>query len=58
MGNTVLPVFLCDFVRAFPKIELDIELTDRRVDLVKEGFDCAHGTSVKASSVSLPRPPT
>lgn len=41
MGNTVLPVFLCDFVRAFPKIELDIELTDRRVDLVKEGFDCA-----------------
>ncbi|TWI48243.1 DNA-binding transcriptional LysR family regulator [Pseudomonas duriflava] len=30
-----------DFMTAFPKIELDISLNDRLVDLVEEGFDAA-----------------
>ncbi len=30
-----------DFMRAYPKIELDISLNDRLVDLVEEGFDAA-----------------
>jgi DNA-binding transcriptional LysR family regulator len=30
-----------DFIKAYPKIELDISLNDRLVDLVEEGFDAA-----------------
>jgi DNA-binding transcriptional LysR family regulator len=30
-----------DFMKAYPKIELDISLNDRLVDLVEEGFDAA-----------------
>lgn len=30
-----------DFIRLHPKIELDISLNDRQVDLVEEGFDAA-----------------
>lgn len=30
-----------DFMRAYPKIELEISLNDRLVDLVEEGFDAA-----------------
>ena len=30
-----------DFMRAYPKVELDISLNDRLVDLVEEGFDAA-----------------
>jgi DNA-binding transcriptional LysR family regulator len=41
MGNTMLAPFLCEFVREYPLIELEIELSDRRVDLIQEGFDCA-----------------
>lgn len=29
------------FMRAHPKIELDLSLNDRYVDIVQEGFDCA-----------------
>ena len=34
------PVWV-DFMRAYPKVELDISLNDRLVDLVEEGFDVA-----------------
>jgi DNA-binding transcriptional LysR family regulator len=30
-----------DFMRTYPKVELDISLNDRLVDLVEEGFDAA-----------------
>lgn len=30
-----------DFMRLYPKIELDISLNDRQVDLIDEGFDAA-----------------
>jgi DNA-binding transcriptional LysR family regulator len=30
-----------DFMKAYPKVELDISLNDRIVDLVEEGFDAA-----------------
>ena len=33
--------FLADFRRRWPKIELDLELTARRVDLIEEGIDVA-----------------
>jgi DNA-binding transcriptional LysR family regulator len=37
--NIVAPR-LPDFLKAHPKIELELSSTDRRVDLIREGFDC------------------
>ncbi|HEX7984610.1 MAG TPA: LysR family transcriptional regulator [Duganella sp.] len=34
----VLPV-LADFMRAHPQVELDLDFTDRQVDVIEEGFD-------------------
>lgn len=36
-----LPALLCDFQQAFPKITVDLQLNDRKVDIVEEGFDVA-----------------
>ena len=36
-----LPSLLCDFQKAFPKIRVDLQLNDRKVDIVEEGFDVA-----------------
>jgi DNA-binding transcriptional LysR family regulator len=38
-GVAVLSPLLAEFVAAEPRIELDLELTSRQVDLVHEGFD-------------------
>jgi LysR family transcriptional regulator for bpeEF and oprC len=40
-GVCVLSPLLADFVAAEPRIELDLDLTGRQVDLVHEGFDLA-----------------
>jgi len=37
--NFIIP-HLPQFLRAHPQIELELSSTDRRVDLVREGFDC------------------
>lgn len=37
--NLVLPR-LPEFLRAHPKIEVELSSTDRKVDVVREGFDC------------------
>ena len=34
----VLPV-LADFMREYPHVELDLDFTDRQVDVIEEGFD-------------------
>lgn len=38
IGTLLLPV-LADFMAAYPEIELDIDFSDRVVDVVDEGFD-------------------
>ena len=38
VSSLVLPV-LGEFMRAYPEIELDLDFTDRRVDVIDEGFD-------------------
>lgn len=38
IGTLLLPV-LADFMAAYPEIELDIDFSDRIVDVVDEGFD-------------------
>ncbi|MBU71681.1 LysR family transcriptional regulator [Spongiibacter sp.] len=32
---------ICDFQRAYPAIDIDLQLNDRKVDIVEEGFDVA-----------------
>jgi DNA-binding transcriptional LysR family regulator len=37
--NLVIPA-LPKFIEKYPKIEIELSSTDRRVDLIQEGFDC------------------
>lgn len=41
LGQTVLGAVAARFVAAHPKVQLDLVLSDRRVDLIEEGFDAA-----------------
>lgn len=41
IGNEVITPIAIDFLEAYPEIELEIDLTERLVDLVAEGFDVA-----------------
>jgi DNA-binding transcriptional LysR family regulator len=41
VGNEVIAPLVVDFVEAYPEIEVEIDLTERLVDLVAEGFDAA-----------------
>jgi DNA-binding transcriptional LysR family regulator len=40
LGRTTIVPALPDFMAAYPELELEVSSTDRRVDLVQEGFDC------------------
>ncbi|MCF7543924.1 LysR family transcriptional regulator [Pseudomonas petrae] len=40
-GSSCLMPFVTEFLRQHPEIEIDLQLTDRFVDLVEEGFDIA-----------------
>jgi DNA-binding transcriptional LysR family regulator len=37
--NHIIPA-LADFLRDHPRLELELSCTDRKVDLIREGFDC------------------
>jgi DNA-binding transcriptional LysR family regulator len=41
VGNALIAPLAVDFVEVYPEIELEIEFTERLVDLVAEGFDAA-----------------
>ncbi len=49
VGSLVLPV-LADFMAAYPEIELDLDFTDRVVDVIDEGFDVVVRTGTLADS--------
>lgn len=53
-GVAVLPELLVQFARRYPKISLDVWLTNATVDLVKEGFDLAlrAGPALKDSTLT------
>lgn len=40
-GTVILPQALTEFVQRYPEVSVDVELTDRIVDMVQEGFDLA-----------------
>lgn len=48
-GGLMSPV-LADFARAYPKVELDLDFTDRLVDVIEEGFDAVLRTGKPADS--------
>lgn len=49
VSSLVLPV-LGEFMRAYPAIELDLDFTDRLVDVIEEGFDAVVRTGAPADS--------
>nr|WP_315249798.1 LysR family transcriptional regulator [uncultured Duganella sp.] len=40
-GQHRLATIIGDYTQAFPKVQLDIALSDRKVDLIEDGFDLA-----------------
>jgi len=54
IGNDWIAPLSVDFVEAYPEIELEIEFTERIVDLVAEGFDAAirSGPLVSSSMIA------
>lgn len=51
----VMPV-LVEFMRLYPEIELDIDLSDRMVEVVEEGFDAVVRTGTPRDSRLMARP--
>lgn len=49
VSSLVLPV-LGEFMRAYPEIELDLDFTDRLVDVIEEGFDAVVRTGQPSDS--------
>lgn len=49
VSTLVLPV-LAEFMRQYPEIELDLDFTDRLVDVIDEGFDAVVRTGEPADS--------
>jgi DNA-binding transcriptional LysR family regulator len=41
LGSTVLPQLVSDYTRKYPKVRIEVLLTDRRVDLLSENVDLA-----------------
>jgi len=41
LGSTVLPQLISNFIKKYPKVRIEVLLTDRRVDLVSENVDLA-----------------
>lgn len=53
--NVVIPN-LPKFFEKYPKIEIELSSTDRRVDLIQEGFDCVVRVGTLADSGLIARP--
>ncbi|MFL6675426.1 MAG: LysR family transcriptional regulator [Massilia sp.] len=53
--NIVIPA-LPAFLRAHPRLQLELSSTDRRVDAVREGFDCVLRVGLLADSSLVARP--
>jgi DNA-binding transcriptional LysR family regulator len=53
--DVVLP-HLPEFLQAHPALEIELSSTDRRVDLIREGFDCVLRVGVLGDSTHIARP--
>src|ERR1700674_3393814 len=50
LGRRYVAPALCEFVRAFPEIDVQIDLHDRQVNLQEDGYDVAIRTGVLSDS--------
>ena len=41
LGRAILADVLCEYLAAYPRVRIDLHLTDERINLVREGFDLA-----------------
>lgn len=55
VGQLVMPV-LTSFMHRYPLIELDVDFSDRMVDVIEEGFDAVIRTGEPADSRLMSRP--
>ncbi|WP_462378796.1 LysR family transcriptional regulator [Pseudomonas sp. Marseille-QA0892] len=55
VGTLVMPA-LTAFMRRYPAIELDVDFTDRLVDVIEDGFDVVMRTGEPADSRLMSRP--
>ena len=53
--NIVVPR-LAEFLEEHPKLELELSSTDRRVDLIREGFDCVLRVGALTDSTLIAKP--
>ncbi|MBT0718442.1 LysR family transcriptional regulator [Rosenbergiella epipactidis] len=51
--QALISAFLADFIAEYPQITLDIDVSQRRVDLIAEGFDLALRIGALADDASL-----
>ncbi|MGV8921081.1 MAG: LysR substrate-binding domain-containing protein [Pseudomonas sp.] len=55
LQNTLILPVLAGFTRAYPEIELDVDLSDRMVDVIEEGFDAVVRTGEPMDSRLMSR---
>lgn len=56
VARTVILPHLPEFMQAHPGLEIEFSSTDRRVDLVREGFDCVMRIGALGDSLLVARP--
>lgn len=56
VARNILVPRLPEFLRDHPRLEIELSSTDRRVDLVREGFDCVLRVGSLADSSLIARP--
>lgn len=55
LQNTLMFPLLSGFMQAYPQIELDVDLSDRMVDVIEEGFDAVIRTGQPSDSRLMSR---
>lgn len=55
LQNTLIFPLLAGFMQAYPQIELDVDLSDRMVDVIEEGFDAVIRTGQPSDSRLMSR---
>ena len=55
LGQAILPALVAEFSAAQPEVQLFVDLTNRRVDLLEEGFDLAIRSGVLPDSSLVSR---